>query len=395
MTDKQLDLYNKEDKSNGLSENALRTKKALDKILADKMHKDKVTTLSTSTDKDDTTYIRYTSAQFTNLSGDKKAPKQRIIKIRDEEVDPLLPSSFRIRKVPDGPPKDGFAPVLHDETSTQKLTKEDQKKWEIAPSVSNWKNTKGFIIGIENRLHNSQSANQITDEDIEKSTKRFVALSDALKNAEKQAKEDLKARASWRKRKEEEKITQIQERVGKLAQEARLSRTAADDKPDVRVDSTKITENSGNPSRTEISDKQQRRAERRRRAEEELRKEKLSTKDKVRKLAREQGREVSDRVVLGVANAIRTKQNQGVYDTDLYLKSSSKSKESTDLMYDKPLFSHETALNDVYRTRNLSGYKGLGSKSGGQSESNSTSVTFVRDPEDDKKNFDNGEDEKE
>ena len=379
MSDKKLQLHDYDSKKK-LSETASKTKDALNKIVSRKLHNDKVTTLSSTSTNSDTSYIRYTSAQLANLTNEGlNAPKQRIIKITDEKVDPMLPQKFRIRKAPDGPPADGFAPVLHDETNTEKLTKSDQKKWQIAPSVSNWKNNQGFIIGIDNRLQNSNTPNKLTDQDIEKSTQRFAALSDALKNAEQKAKEDLKTRANWRKRVESEEVARTQERLGRLAEEARNSRRTAQD---TIADDSNVQVND-TTSRNAPADKLQRRAERRRRAEEELRSEKVSSKQKVRELAKEQGRDISERVVLGVSEALRKKQKESVYDSELYLRTSHSVKEkSTDELYDKPLFSQEAALGDIYRSRNISGHKGLGSTNDTETQS---SVNFVRDSDAGKK----------
>ncbi|GAV27074.1 hypothetical protein PMKS-000535 [Pichia membranifaciens] len=386
MSDKKLQLHDYDSKKK-LSETASKTKDALSKIVSRKLHNDKVTTLSSTSTNSDTSYIRYTSAQLANLTNNEglNAPKQRIIKITDEKVDPMLPQKFRIRKAPDGPPADGFAPVLHDETNTEKLTKSDQKKWQIAPSVSNWKNNQGFIIGIENRLQNSNTPNKLTEQDIEKSTQRFAALSDALKNAEQKAKEDLKTRANWRKRVESEEVARTQERLGRLAEEARNSRRTAQDTiaDDSNVQEDDATSRNAPGGVNSLSDKLQRRAERRRRAEEELRSEKISSKQKVRKLAKEQGRDISERVVLGVSEALRKKQKESIYDSELYLRTSHSVKEKpTDDLYDKPLFSQEAALGDIYRSRNISGHKGLGSTNDTETQS---SVNFVRDSDAGKK----------
>lgn len=375
---KNLQLYEADDRAK-LSKTALETKSALDKIVSKKLHNGKVTTLSSQATNSDTSYVRYTSSQIADLNTGTRTekPKQRIIKITDDKVDPMLPQSFRIRKVPDGPQSDSFTTIMHDESNVAKLTKNDQKKWEIAPSVSNWKNTKGFIIGIENRLQNSNAPNTLTDEEIERSTKRFTDLSDALKNAENKAKQDLKARANWRKRAETEEFNKTQEKLGKLAEEARNQRrsdqlTLGDVNDSAQSTMQEDTEDS------KLSDKLKRRAERRKRAEAELNSERVSTKQKVRKLAKEQGREVSERIVLGVSEALKKKQKETVYDSDLYLRTAGGSNKSIfDEPYDKPLFTQEAALSDVYRARNMSGHAGLGSKNG--EESTSTSVAFVRD----------------
>lgn len=372
MSRRNIQLYQDDkerEKQCQLAETTQKTRDALNKLLSKKLHNDKVTTLSSSATNDSSSYIRYTSSQIASFnSGNETKPKQRIIKITDEKVDPMLPSSFKIRKTPNGPQTEGIVPVLHEDSSSDKLTNADQKKWQIAPAVSNWKNTKGFIIGIDNRLENTASSKSMTQDDIEKSTKKFTALSDALKNAERQAKQDLKARASWRKRKEDKEIAETQERLNKLAQEARSNKTL-----ESSVSQSDQLSNS--------LSKSERRAERRRMVEEESSKSKLSTNDKIRKLANEQGREISERVVLGVSEAMKKQQKQSVYDSDLFLKSTTPKlcDEDGDKVYDIPLFDQDSALNDIYRTRNISRYKGPGNKD--DTENISTSVTFVKDAE--------------
>lgn len=368
MSNQNLQVYDTAHGKNkkAVAETTNRTKEALDRIVAKKLHNDKVTTLSSSSTNDGATYVKYTSAQLTNLSGSNETSlKQRVIKITDEKVDPMLPSSFKIRKVPQGPPTDDIVPVIHDESNTEKLTKADQKKWQIAPSVSNWKNNKGFIIGIENRLRNSEIPTQMTPADVEKSTQRFTALSDALKNAENKAKEDLKTRSSWRKRKETEQTAETQARLSKLAEDARTTRS--------------LPQHDHMNSVDKLSDKHERRAERRRKAEEELKRERISTKDKVRALVKEQGREVSERVLLGVTEAYKKRQKESVFDTDLYLRNSQSSKpaETDDKVYDQPLFDQGNTLKDVLRSRNGVNYRGLGASK--EAESDATSVLFEKD----------------
>jgi SNW domain-containing protein 1 len=368
MSNQNLQVYDTAHGKNkkAVAETTNRTKEALDRIVAKKLHNDKVTTLSSSSTNDGATYVKYTSAQLTNLSGSNETSlKQRVIKITDEKVDPMLPSSFKIRKVPQGPPTDDIVPVIHDESNTEKLTKADQKKWQIAPSVSNWKNNKGFIIGIENRLRNSEIPTQMTPADVEKSTQRFTALSDALKNAENKAKEDLKTRSSWRKRKETEQTAETQARLSKLAEDARTTRS--------------LPQHDDMNSVDKLSDKHERRAERRRKAEEELKRERISTKDKVRALVKEQGREVSERVLLGVTEAYKKRQKESVFDTDLYLRNSQSSKpaETDDKVYDQPLFDQGNTLKDVLRSRNGVSYRGLGASK--EAESDATSVLFEKD----------------
>lgn len=359
---KEVQKYEEvENKDHKVIETKRKTQQAFDKILNQKLASNKVTTLSTANTNSDSTYIKYTSAQIGNQTDEegRALNRQRIIKITDEQVDPMLPSSFKIRKAPPGPETDSIVPVLHNSDGIENLTKADQRKWNITPAVSNWKNTKGFIIGIENRVLNSAPrGTSLTSAEIERSTEKFTALSDALKNAEKKAKEDLAVRSSWRKQKIIEKTTDTKERLSLLAEEARRNRD--------------------NDQSMQGMTKQERREERRRRAQEELRRDKSTTKDKIRKLAKEEGREISERVVTSVTEALKNKQEESVFDSSLYLKSGvNTDNQDSDKVYDTPLFSQEAVLSDVYRTRNIQGHAGLGFKND-TAESNYASMSFVK-----------------
>ncbi|TID30032.1 hypothetical protein CANINC_001401 [Pichia inconspicua] len=361
-SDEDLQKYNETtSKDLRIVETKRKTQEALNRVLNKKLVSGKVTTLSTSGEDKQSTYVKYTSAQLGNSTDaeGRQLSRQRIIKVTDEHVDPMLPSSFQIRKAPPGPQTDSIVPVLHNNDGNADLSKTDQKKWNITPAVSNWKNTKGFIIGIENRVLNSaQRGTSLTPAQIERSTKKFTTLSDALKEAEKKAKEDLAMRSSWRKQKVIEKSTDTKERLSKLAEEARKSR--------------QYDQNLQGMS------KQERREERRRRAQEELKRDKTTTRDKIRRLAKDQGREVSDRVLMSVTEAFKKKQDEAVFDSSIYLKSGSNAtNQDEDKVYDTPLFSQEAVLSDVYRTRNSHSQSGLNSKSS-VTESNYTAMTFVK-----------------
>jgi SNW domain-containing protein 1 len=92
----------------------------------------------------DAAYIRYTPA---NNGGDEG--KQRIIKMTEVQEDPLEPPRFKHKKIPrapDEPPP----PVL--QSPPRAVTAQDQKDWMIPPSISNWKNNKGYTIALDKRL---------------------------------------------------------------------------------------------------------------------------------------------------------------------------------------------------------------------------------------------------
>ena len=105
------------------------------------------------------TFIRYVSREAQDRAVEAANGKsssavvlnggERIIKVVEAKVDPLEPAKFKHKKVaPLGgsPP----APVLH--SPPRKATAEDQKAWYVPPSISNWKNPKGYTIPLDKRL---------------------------------------------------------------------------------------------------------------------------------------------------------------------------------------------------------------------------------------------------
>jgi SNW domain-containing protein 1 len=103
-------------------------------------------------------YIRYTPA----TQGDQYAAgaQQRIIRMVEEQRDPMEPPRFQLRpyftfshsqtylcrintKLPRPPPSPP-APVMH--SPPRKLTTKDQADWKIPPCMSNWKNPKGSFV---------------------------------------------------------------------------------------------------------------------------------------------------------------------------------------------------------------------------------------------------------
>jgi SKIP/SNW domain len=91
-----------------------------------------------------TSFIRYTPGQ---QSGG--ALQQRIIKMTEVVEDPLEPPRFKHKKIPRGLPSPP-PPVLR--SPPRKATAQEQKEWMIPPSISNWKNNKGFTIPLDKRL---------------------------------------------------------------------------------------------------------------------------------------------------------------------------------------------------------------------------------------------------
>lgn len=311
--------------SKEVEETTARTQEAIQRILDAKLHGD-------SKKQNGDTLIQYTPTK--SIAGGPH--KQRVIKIVDKQQDPMLPPSFKIRKVPEGPKDDAPIPILHEEANA-KVTKEDQKKWSIPPAVSNWKNNKGFTISIDKRL-----ASIGTQPDATEMSSRFGTLSEALEQANKQAREDLQIRAKLRREAEREKLLESQRNLQKIARDARQS-----GRRQGRLESS-------------ASDREHSRRDRHKKAERELRMQKTNGERRIKMLAKDQSREVSDRVALGVASS--TKSTAAVYDSKLFLKAAgTNTRHSEDQVYDSALFGASDAINDIYRARDSQNFKGLGS----------------------------------
>lgn len=121
---------------------AERTRAALEKITNGKIKAAQPKNVPDSQGK--TSFIRYTPGQ--QSSG---ALQQRIIKMTEVVEDPLEPPRFKHKKIPRGPPSPP-PPVLR--SPPRKATAQEQKEWMIPPSISNWKNNKGFTIPLDKRL---------------------------------------------------------------------------------------------------------------------------------------------------------------------------------------------------------------------------------------------------
>ncbi|GIL60468.1 hypothetical protein Vafri_15027 [Volvox africanus] len=163
------------------------------------------------------TLIKYTpaqqGAQYASGAG------QRVIKMQDMPVDPLEPPKFRHVKVPRGPGSPPV-PVLH--SPPRPLSVKDQQDWKIPPSISNWKNPKGYTIPLDKRLAadgRGLQQTQIND--------KFAALSEALFTAEAKAREAIAMRASIQKELALKEKNKREAELRQLAMQARMERQGA------------------------------------------------------------------------------------------------------------------------------------------------------------------------
>lgn len=195
------------------------TRLAVNKIINDKMGINE----KANNKKDDVTYIKYTSNNVVKDSegSDDERGRERIIQIRNYQEDPMLPPKFKLRKNrhknPSPPP-----PLLKSSNNeqTSKLTKEDQAKWQIPSAISNWKNNQGFTISLDKRMIAANGGSELVSNDV--NLEKFGELSQALENADKQAREEIKIRSEMLK---QLAIKEQYEKENKLKELADIARS--------------------------------------------------------------------------------------------------------------------------------------------------------------------------
>ena len=292
----------------------------------------------------DPTYVRYTPA---NQMGDNSKKNDRIMKIVERQVDPMEPPKFKHKKIPRGPPSPP-PPVMH--SPPRKLTAEDQEAWKIPPPVSNWKNPKGYTVPLDKRLAaDGRGLQDVTIND------KFAQFAEALFTADRHAREEVKQRALMQQRLAEKEKQQKEDHLRMLAQKARDERANAGRRPSR---SSRSRSGSYSDSESEISgsdeegvrEREKARQERRREEERKLRHSRMGKERKIQMLAREQGRDISEKMALGLAKP--TQSTEGMFDSRLFNRTSGfDSGFNEDQAYDKPLFAAQDAVNSIYRPR--------------------------------------------
>jgi len=278
---------------------------------------------------DEPTFVRYTpTAQMGEAQG-----KTRIFKIQQRQIDPLEPPKFKHKRIPRGPPSPP-PPVLH--SPPRKLTAEDQEMWKIPPPISNWKNPKGYTVPLDKRLAaDGRSLQDVTIND------KFAQFGEALQAADRHAREEVKQRAIMQQRLAEKEKLQKEEHLRNLAKQAREERANASRR---RSTSDSDTDSEDEAARKRVADRKERLEESKR----EFRQSRMGTERKIQMLAREQNRDISEKVALGIAKP--TQSGESMYDSRLFNQSSGfNAGFNEDNHYDKPLFAAQEAISSIYR----------------------------------------------
>ncbi|QUC20012.1 uncharacterized protein UV8b_04253 [Ustilaginoidea virens] len=312
--------------------------------------------------RNDPTFVRYTPA---SQMGDNSKKQDRIMKIVERQRDPMEPPKFKHKKIPRGPPSPP-PPVMH--SPPRKLTAEDQEMWKIPPPVSNWKNPKGFTVPLDKRL--AADGRGLQDISINDKHAQFA---EAVKMAERHAREEVQQRALMQQRLAEKEKAQKDENLRALAQKARDERAAAApagggrgrgrgrgrrrsqdsrDSRDSRYSrSRSYSESEASDSEdSEIREREKARREKHKEEERKLRQNRMGAERRMQVMAREQNRDISEKIALGLAKPTQSKET--MYDSRLFNQTSGfDSGFNEDNHYDKPLFAAQDAISSIYRPR--------------------------------------------
>ncbi|KAI0194646.1 SKIP/SNW domain-containing protein [Astrocystis sublimbata] len=327
-----------------VKETADKTKAALAALVGSAVSAQKPKQLNINNNRE-ATFVRYSPA---NQMGDNSKKQDRIMKIVERQKDPMEPPKFKHKKIPRGPPSPP-PPLLR--SPPRKLTAEDQEAWRIPPTVSNWKNPKGFTVPLDKRLAaDGRGMQDVTIND------KFAQLSESLFMADRHAREEVRSRALMQQRLAEKEKAQKEDSLRALAQKAREERAGASRRRDSRDSrdsrsrsrSYSYSDSGSESDGSEIREREKARAERRQEEERKLRQSRMGTERRIQVMAREQNRDISEKIALGLAKP--TAQAESMYDSRLFNQTSGfDTGINEDNPYDKPLFAAHDAINSIYR----------------------------------------------
>ncbi|KAL9014971.1 MAG: hypothetical protein Q9173_000395 [Seirophora scorigena] len=322
-----------------------KTKKALETLVSGAIAAQKPKSVKGIT-RADPTYVRYTPA---NQMGDTSRKNDRIMKIVSRQQDPMEPPKFKHKKIPRGPPSPP-PPVMH--SPPRRLTAEDQEAWKIPPTVSNWKNPKGYTVPLDKRLAaDGRGLQDVTIND------KFAQFAEALFTADRHAREEVKQRGAMQQKLAEKEKLQKEEQLRTLAQQAREERakigrriSQARSYSRSRSRSCTSSDQSNSEDDKAAREREQMRRERRRENEKQQRQSRMGTERRMQMIAREQNRDISEKVALGLAKP--TQSSESMWDSRLFNQTSGfNTGFNEDQPYDKPLFAAQDAISNIYRPR--------------------------------------------
>lgn len=174
--------------------------------------------------------------------------------------------------------------------------------------------------------------------------------------ADRHAREEVRQRALMQQRLAEKEKAQKEENLRMLAQKAREERGGTSKRRDSRSSrdsrsrsrSYSYSESGSDSDSSEVRERERARQERRREEERKLRQSRMGAERRIQVMAREQNRDISEKVALGLAKP--TAQAESMYDSRLFNQTSGfDSGFNEDNPYDKPLFAAQDAISSIYR----------------------------------------------
>ena len=175
--------------------------------------------------------------------------------------------------------------------------------------------------------------------------------------ADRHAREEVRQRAQMQQRLAEKEKAQKEDHLRMLAQQAREERAAGPRRRrssassrDSRSRSRSYSDSGSDSEDAEVREREKARQERRREEERKLRQSRMGAERRVQVMAREQNRDISEKIALGLAKP--TQQAESMYDSRLFNQTSGfDSGINEDNPYDKPLFAAQDAISSIYRPR--------------------------------------------
>lgn len=314
-------------------------------------------------------------------------PQARLVKMVAMPVDPLQPPKFHHKRIPRPPPSPP-APRLH--TPPRKVTAEEQRSWRIPPCISSWKNPKGYTVPLDKRL--AADGKHLQEKAL---NPRLADLAEALYIAEGHNRREIEMRAAverkvavQERRKKDEQLRRLAEHVREEANRTARQLERAARQEDRLIEASMHSAGVSGDSQAihstglglTIREREQIRQERQYERERELRLSRMGAEQRAKVLEREEGRDISEKIALGMAQPTATRET--LYDQRLFDQSqgiaSGLHEDDVYNLYDKPLFMG-SAAHLIYRPA-LSKSGGLEEGVGGGGEGEEEGGTHVGGP---------------
>ncbi|KAJ8604161.1 hypothetical protein CTAYLR_008586 [Chrysophaeum taylorii] len=326
------------------AETAARTQAALGAIIEGKINSAKPTHVPEACARRAATFVRYTPNP--TAPGYTEAAKQRIVKMVEQQVDPMEPPKHKHSKIPRGPPSPPV-PVLH--SPPRKVTVADQQSWKIPPCVSNWKNARGYTIPLDKRL--AADGRGLQEQTV---NNNFATLAEALYIAERSARDEVRARAQIRQQNALQEKEAQEARLRELAAEARRERSAVAERAANTTTRRYEDDDSAEEAHQGRVEREEARIQRKRERERQMRLDNAKGDLKRSRLERERDRDVSEKIALGLLKGTAKLEGEAQFDKRLFNQSagldSGLGADDDYNVYSKPLLDREDA-NAIYRPR--------------------------------------------